>query len=168
MKNFIIPIITLLIFILVVVIVILSLSNAKKMTTVYEGNTKQAVIPIKLGQFQDSDCGMVIDSIEYASEVIAKNGKTWFFHDHGGMVKWLNDKPFKAGARIWVYAKDTKKWIDGREAWYSLTDITPMEYGFGAYQKRMKNFVDFKTMSLKMLRGENMANPQIRQKLLGK
>jgi len=30
---------------------------------------------------------MVIDSLEYASEVIAPNGNTWFFHDHGGMRK---------------------------------------------------------------------------------
>jgi len=104
--------------------------------------------------------------ITYASEVIAPDGKTWFFHDHGGMVKWLEDKPFKQNAKIWVYAKDSKKWIDVKEAYFSQTDITPMEYGFGAYQKKQKNFINFQEMSIKMLRGENMSNPQIRQKLL--
>jgi len=166
MKNFVIPLISIFVFIFIVVVVIFSLSNLKKMTTVYKGNLEKKVIPIKLGQFQDSDCGMVIDSITYASEVIAPDGKTWFFHDHGGMVKWLEDKPFKQNAKIWVYAKDSKKWIDVKEAYFSQTDITPMEYGFGAYQKKQKNFINFQEMSIKMLRGENMSNPQIRQKLL--
>ncbi len=168
MKKLIVPMITIFVFILIVVVVVFSLSNIKKMTTLHEGNMEQVVIPIVLGQFQDSDCGMVIDSLLYASEIVAPNGKTWFFHDHGGMVRWIEDKPFKKKAKIWVYAKDIEGWIDGREAWYSQTDITPMEYGFGAYQKKQKNFINFETMTVKMLRGENMSNPQIRQKLLEK
>jgi hypothetical protein len=109
---------------------------------------------------------MIIDSIEYASQVIAPNGNTWFFHDHGGMVNWLNRKSFKDKATIWVYAKDSHKWIDGYRAWYSRDETTPMLYGFGAYERRQEQFIDFKTMKLHMLRGEHMGNPIIRQQLI--
>ena len=166
MKKLITPIITLLVFVSIVVILMLSLAKNKQMVVVYEGNLEKKPIEIKLGIFQDSDCGMVIETIEYASQVIADDGKTWFFHDHGGMVNWLKDKSFKDRVKIYAYSKDTKRWIDGRGAWYSLRDITPMEYGFGAYEKRKKGFVDFETMSLKMLRGENMSNPVVRKRLL--
>ncbi len=57
---------------------------------------------LRLHHYQDSQCGMVIDSLEYASEVIAPNGNTWFFHDHGGMVKWLEERDFKDRAKVWV------------------------------------------------------------------
>jgi len=65
-------------------------------------------------------------------------------------------------------SKDTHKWIDGRKAFYSLNDITPMGYGFGAYEKNRDTFVDYETMRLKMLRGETMNNPKIKKQLLGK
>jgi hypothetical protein len=42
-----------------------------------------------------------------------------------------------------------------------------MGYGFGAYEFKQDGFIDFKTMKLKMLRGETMNNPAIRKKLLG-
>jgi len=138
------------------------------MVVIKEGNLKKIPLKIILHKYQDSDCGMVIDDLTYSSEVIAPDGKTWFFHDHGGFVHWLEDKPFKNSAVIWVMSKDTHKYIDGRKAFYSLNDITPMGYGFGAYEKREEGFVDFATMRLKMLRGETMNNSKIRKKLLGK
>jgi hypothetical protein len=64
-------------------------------------------------------------------------------------------------------SRDTKKWIDGRSAFYSLVDKTPMGYGFGAYEKKAPTHVDFDTMRLRMLRGETLNNPHIRKQLLG-
>ena len=154
------------IFVLIIVGVFLSLSTIEHMTTVYLGNKSKQPIKIELGKFQDSDCGMVIDDISYASEVVAPDGKTWFFHDHGGMVHWLSNKPFKDKAVIWTYTKDTKQWKDGRKLWYSRTDNTPMGYGFGAYEYKKDGMIDFKTMSLYMLRGENLTNPLIKKQLL--
>ncbi len=122
---------------------------------------------MKLGKYQDSDCGMVIDDLDYASQVVAKNGKTWFFHDHGGFVNWLEDKEFRDEVVIWVMSRDTNEWIDATKAFYSLTDNTPMGYGFGAYKNSTEEFIDFDTMRLRMLRGETMNNPFIKQKLLG-
>lgn len=159
-------VLTLIVIVSIIVILFVSMSNVQNMTVVYTGNHDKKVIPIVLGKFQDSDCGMIIDDDTYASQVIAQDGKTWFFHDHGGMVHWLENKLFKNSAMIWVRSKDTKRWIDGRKAWYSRTDITPMFYGFGAYEKKTDNLIDFKTMILYMLRGETMANPKIKQQLL--
>jgi len=42
-----------------------------------------------------------------------------------------------------------------------------MLYGFGAYSTLKDGLIDFETMRLKMLRGENMSDPYIRKKLLG-
>ena len=42
-----------------------------------------------------------------------------------------------------------------------------MVYGFGAYENAIKESVLFDEMRLKMLRGENMTDPKVRQKLLG-
>ncbi len=152
-------------FLVLIGIVFISMSKSQNMIVVTTGNFDKKPLEIKLGHFQDSDCGMVIHSLDYASEVVDKDGKTWFFHDHGGMVKWLESKEFKDETTIWVWAKDAKKWIDGRKAWYSKTDTTPMRYGFGAYENKSDDFVSFDEMSLKMLRGENLTNPNVRKQL---
>ncbi len=156
------------VLIFAIVVLFLSLAKNQNMTVVYKGNLEKLPIDMKLNKYQDSDCGMVIEDLEYASQVIAPDGKTWFFHDHGGFVHWLEDKSFKENAVIWVMAKDTHKWINAKQAYYSLTDKTPMGYGFGAYENKSDTMIDFKTMSLKMLRGETMNNPQVRQQLLNK
>lgn len=164
----ILPFFTIIVIIAIIVIIFLSMSNSKQMVVLKEGNTTQTPLDIVLGKYQDSDCGMIIDNLDYVSQVVAPDGKTWFFHDHGGMAHWLKDKAFKDEAKIWVRTIDTKKYIDGRTAWYSQTDITPMRYGFGAYENKQDGFITFEEMSLKMLRGETMANPVYKKELLGK
>lgn len=150
----------------IILIVFLSMANSQKMTVIYLNNNKKEVIPIIPGKFQDSDCGMVINDLAFSSEVISPSGKTWFFHDHGGMAHWIANKKFKDKAIIWVKTLDTKKYIDGRKAWYSRTDKTPMNYGFGAYEIKKDNLIDFNTMFLYMNRGENLTNPFIKKQLL--
>lgn len=152
----------------VIVLVFLSLASKQNMIVIQEGNLAQVPLEMQLKKYQDSDCGMVIEDLTYASQVVAKSGKTWFFHDHGGFVHWLEDKEFKDEAKIWVMSRDTHRWIDAKKAFYSLNEITPMGYGFGAYETKQDAFVDFENMSLKMLRGETMNNPLIKKQLLGK
>jgi len=167
MKKF-MPFIVVGILIVIIVGVFLSLSKVQHMVVVQEGNTQKLPIKMKLHKYQDSDCGMVIDDLTYASQVIAPDGRTWFFHDHGDFVHWLRDKPFEKSAVIWVMSRDTHKWIDGRKAFYTLNELTPMGYGFGAYEHKKAGMVDFATMRLRMLRGETMKNPKIRKQLLGR
>ena len=164
----ILPILTLVIIILIIVIIFLSMSNKKQMVVLKEGNTTQMPLEIVLGKYQDSDCGMVINKMDFVSQVVSNDGKTWFFHDHGGMANWLRTKEFKDSAKIWVMSKDTNKYIDGRTAFYSTTEATPMRYGFGAYENKQNGFITFEEMSLRMLRNETMANPVYRKELLGK
>ena len=138
------------------------------MIVIKENNLNKLPYNLVVNRYQDSDCGMVIDDLRDASQVISPSGKTWFFHDHGGFVKWLEDKAFKDKAKIWVMSRDSKKYIDARLSFYSLTDETPMDYGFAAYEKKADGHVNFDTMRLRMLRGETLNNPHIRKKLLGK
>jgi len=166
MKKF-APILIILLLVAIIVTLFLSLGKTQQMVVIKEGNLQQLPLEIVLHKYQDSDCGMVIEDLAYVSEVVAPDGKTWFFHDHGGFVHWLEDKPFKDRAKVWVMSRDTKRWIDGKKAFYSLSDITPMGYGFGAYEKRKESFITYKEMRLKMLRGETMNNPKIKKQLLG-
>jgi len=162
------PFLIVLSIIAIIIAIFLSLASQQNMIVIKQGNLKQIPLMMQLHKYQDSDCGMVIDELDYASQVVAPNGKTWFFHDHGGFVHWLADKSFKDSAVIWVMSRDSKRWIDGRKAYYSLTDITPMGYGFGAYEFKQDGFITYDTMRLKMLRGETLNNPLIKKQLLGK
>ncbi len=126
-------------------------------------------VPIKLGVTMDPECGMEVEKMAHSSEVILKDGRAFVFDDPGCMIKWLhkNHDDLK-DVKLWTYSDDTHRWIDAKKARYTLTDDTPMEYGFGAYEKNTtKKTVSFQEMRLKMLRGENLTNPKIRKKLLG-
>jgi len=167
MKKF-MPFLIVFVIVSIIVVLFLSLASSKHMVVIQSGNLKQLPIAMKPNKYQDSDCGMVIKDLSFASQVVAKDGKTWFFHDNGDFVDWLKDKKFKNSAKIWVMSMDTKRWIDGRKAFYSRTDTTPMGYGFGAYEKNATNLISFKQMRIKMLRGETLKNPLIRKELLSK
>ncbi len=159
------------VFIIIVSIIIglfLSLADKKNMIVVVEGNKEKHPLVMQAGIYQDSDCGMVIDNLVDVSEVISPSNKTYFFHDHGGMVHWLSDKNFQNEAIIWVKTRDTKKFINAKSAYYSVNDVTPMGNGFGAYEFKKKHFITYEEMSLKMLRGENMNNVQIKKQLQGR
>ena len=164
----ILPFLILIIIIAIIIIIFLSMSNTKQMVVLKEGNTIQTPLEIVLGKYQDSDCGMTIEDMTYVSQVVSNDGKTWFFHDHGGMANWLKDKSFKDNAKIWVMSKDSKKYIDARTAWFSRTDTTPMGYGFGAYEIKQDGFISFDEMLLKVLRNEDLRNPYIKKELLSK
>lgn len=160
------PFVIVLLILALIVTLFLSLASSQQMIVIQEGNLKKLPLEMVVNKYQDSDCGMVIEDLEYVSQIIANSGKTWFFHDHGGFVHWLKDKEFEDDVTIWVMSKDTKKWINGKSAFYSLADITPMGYGFGAYENKLAEHVDYETMRLRMLRGETMNNPYIKQQLL--
>ena len=162
------PVLIIVVIVGIIVALFLSLGKAQKMVVIQEGNLQKVPLKMELNKCQDSFCGMVITDLTYASQVVAPDGKTWFFHDHGDFVEWLKDKPFAKDAVIWVRSRDTNRWIDAKKAYYSVNEITPMGYGFGAYKTTQKGFVDFNEMSLKMLRGETMNNPKIKKKLLGR
>ena len=165
MKRF-LPVITIFILISIIILIFLSMSDQKKMVTIQEGNYERKPLDISLHHFQDTQCGMTIETLEHSVQAVSPDGKTWFFDDVGCFAIWYKDIKFQKEATIWVYTNDTKKYIDGRKAWYSLVDKTPMGYGFGAYENKTINMIPFEKMLLRMYRGENLTNPLIRKKLL--
>ena len=154
---------------MVAIIAGIFVSMAKKDApiTIINDNHEKQPLAILLGKTNDTQCAMLIKSEENAAEVVAPDGRTWFFDDPGCMVLWLKDKPFKDQATLWVHAIDTKEWVDGRKAFYGVTDPSEMHYGFGARTKPNKETIDFEEMTLRMYRGENLTDPKIRKKLLG-
>ncbi len=162
------PILIILAIISIIIAVFLTLAKKQNMVTIKKGNISHQPIDIIPYHYQDSQCGMIIDNLKYVSEVISPDGRTWFFHDHGNMIKWIEKRDFRDKATIWVHAIDTDRWIDARKAHYTRDEDTPMEYGFGAYEKPKEGTISFSEMRLLTLRGETMANPTIRRELLKK
>ena len=164
--KYLLPLSVISIFMAIILTIIFSADKAQIMTVVREGNLEKRPLEMALNQFQDSECGMIIDDLSFASQVIGPDGKTWFFHDHGSMVAWLKTKSFREEAVIWVHDLENGDWIDGRQAWYSRTDPTPMLYGFGAYTTKKAELISFDEMQAAMLRGETFANPAYRKQLM--
>ncbi len=151
----------------IIAIIFISLSKKEKMITVYNGNTKQLPLDLNLHHLQDPECKMVIDDISHATQVASKSGKSWVFDDIGCMVLWLKDKDTD-GMKLWVYAQDSKKWIDAQKAFYTFDESTPMHHGFGAYEHKKGDMISFEEVKKRVLRGEDLTNPIIRKKVLGR
>jgi len=167
MKKLLSVILTLLILATIAVIFI-SMAKKDAPIVIEKGNFAHKPLPIKLNKTNDTQCAMLIKSERNAAEVVAPDGRTWFFDDPGCMVLWLKDKPFKEKATLFVHTLDTKEWIDAKKAYYGVKDHTQMHYGFGARAKKSNETIDFNEMVLRMYRGETLANPKIRKRLLGK
>ncbi len=161
------PIFTVIVLIAIITGIFVSMSNQKKMVVIYEGNHSHEPVDIQLNHFQDTQCGMTITKLEYSAQAVATDGKTWFFDDIGCLALWYKNVNFKDRVKVWVYSNDTKKYINGKKAWYDKTSTTTMGYGFGAYENKQEEVITFDQMLLKMYRGENLTNPHIRKKLLG-
>jgi len=161
------PILVSLVMVAIIAGIFVSMAKNDGPITIVTGNTAMKPLPIEIGKTNDTQCAMLLKSEENAAEVVAPDGRTWFFDDPGCMVLWLKDKPFKDQAKLWVHTIDTKAWIDGRKAYYGVTDHSEMHYGFGARAKANKETIGFEEMTLRMYRGENLTDPKIRKKLLG-
>ena len=84
-------------------------------------------------------CKMAVSERKYAAEVVDPNThKHYKFDDIGCVILWFKEEkiPWKDQAIIWVKDGKTEKWIDARKAWYSTDKLTPMGYGFTAYEKK--------------------------------
>jgi len=153
---------------LVLFCLIIFSSSCEKSNDIFEHNHDKKPLEFQLGAVKCPQCRMPIASLTNSVQIITSDGKTYFFDDVGCMVLWIEDnKQILKELTIWVYAHDTKQWVDAKKAYYSLTDRTPMRYGFGAYQNEQKNLIAFNKMRLRMLRGLTLKDPKIRKKLLG-
>jgi len=160
------PLLVTIVFMSMIAMIFISMAKENQPITIVKGNLEMKALPIKLNFTNDTECKMLIKTIENAAQVVVPDGRTWFFDDPGCMVLWLEGKGFKEDAKLWVHTLDSKKWVDARKASYSVTEHSAMHYGFGARENIDKS-INYKEMRLRMLRGENMTNPKIRKKLLG-
>ena len=84
-------------------------------------------------------CRMVLSDRKFAAQVVQPDtGKTYFFDDIGCAILWLqqNKTNWADHAILWVNDAKTGLWINAREAFYDVENITPMSYGFGAHVNR--------------------------------
>ncbi|MDD2384384.1 MAG: hypothetical protein PHN18_09365 [Sulfurospirillaceae bacterium] len=132
-------------------------------------NQEQKPLTYKDNTVQCPQCHMYLVGMVHTAQIISKEGQTHFFDDIGCAILWSKEHHIDvANVVFWVYTVDTKRWIKAKEAHYSLNDETPMKYGFGAYEQEKEGMIAFEEMRLRMLRGENMSDPKVRKKLLGK
>jgi len=153
-------------FIAFVVLLFLALAEKPHPKVILTGNTAHRPVDFFPKAYQCSECKMPIESKKYAAEAVAPDGKTWFFDDVGCLGAWIAKQPFRHRATIWVHTLDTGRWVDGRKAWYTLFESTPMGYGFGAYERKGGGMIDFATMVERMERGENLTNRDYARKMM--
>ena len=88
-------------------------------------------------------CGMIISDRRFAAQAIEPNGKAHKFDDIGCMLAWLEDKPFRGTARLWVRDSAGQAWLDARTTRFRHGVVSPMGYGFIAVDSPETGDVDF-------------------------
>ena len=131
-------------------------------------NKDKAPLEFKDNTIQCPVCNMYLVGKKHTAQIITNDLKTHFFDDIGCAILWLKEQKIEPQIiTFWVFSNDTHRYIDALKASYSFTDETPMLYGFGAYENPKEGMIDFTEMRLRMLRGENMSDPKVRQNLKG-
>jgi hypothetical protein len=154
------------VFIAVVSIILYSILNEDNPIDVVSGNSSQKPIPFIVEKTNDTICKMLIRSYKGSCQAITKDGDTYFFNDIGCMMIWLKEQAHKNKIKLWVYTSDTNRWIDAKLAHYTTQDRTVVGYGFSAYEKKLKNSIDFNEMRERMNKDEHLLNPKVRKRLL--
>ena len=97
------------------------------------------------------------------AQAIMPNGDIYFFNDITNSFIWYMAQKSKDKIKLYVYSRDTNRYILAQNAWYSRVDITPMGYGIGAYEFHTYGINDnyFKEVLLYAARGETLINPYI-------
>ncbi len=113
-------------------------------------------------------CNMELPQSNLHTSFISGNTQTEYFDDIGCMILWIKDNKIHLDSvDIKVFTNDTNRYIDARKAFYKFNETTPMMYGFSAYENKQDNIIYYDDVTIKMLRGEHMANPKIRKQILG-
>ncbi|WP_457594948.1 hypothetical protein [Hydrogenimonas sp.] len=159
MKKLLKPFLLVALIITLIVALFLSIADKPHPRVVLTGNPDQKAIEIFPDAYQCTQCKMVIRNIPFSAQAAAPDGTTRFFDDIGCLAQWVAESPVAAQSALWVYALDTKRWIDAKKGWYSVTESTPMHYGFGAHERACEGCIRFHELLERMRRGEHLANP---------
>lgn len=131
-------------------------------------NKTRTALEFKDNTVTCSLCSMSLVGKKYTAQIVTYDLKTYFFDDIGCAIGWMKEhKLDPEEVSFWVFSSEENQYIDARKAFYTLSEETPMHYGFGAYATPKEGMIDFTQMRLRILRGETMNDPKIRQKLIG-
>jgi len=133
------------------------ITNKERMPLEFKDNTVTCAL-----------CGMYLVGKKHTAQIITSDLKTHFFDDIGCAIVWLKEHKIEPETiTFWVFSHESNRYIDAQKASYTFTEETPMLYGFVAYESPKEGMIDFQEMRLRMLRGETMSDPKIRQRLKG-
>ncbi len=150
---------------LAALVLVMLLVGCEKVSVYKENNKNGKPLDFAPKEVQCVECTMQLEKKRDSAQAVLTNGRTYFFDDPGCMALWLKNKDYST-MKLWVFTRDTHRYIDALKACYRLGEITPMNYGFGAYEKKVKGCVDFEKFLRMMYRGENMKDPAIRKKYI--
>lgn len=91
-------------------------------------------------------CKMIISDRNYAVQVVnPKDGKRYYYDDIGCAIKWFQEENINWVDAAIIYVADVKtgKWIDARNAFWTYGAVTPMNFGFSAYEMEQKNVENY-------------------------
>ncbi|CAD7289240.1 hypothetical protein [Campylobacter suis] len=130
---------------------------------VVSGNSEKKPLEIELDKYLCSESKTLITDLYNTAQAVLPNGDTHFFNDIGNAFIWLMRQKNRDEIALFVYTNDSKQYIDAKVAWYARNEITPMGYGFGAYEYHAYGTCDYyyDEVVLCAARGETVINPHI-------
>ncbi len=100
-------------------------------------------------------CKMAISERKFAVQAVDRKGRVYKFDDIGCLILWQHlEHPEIKFAKIWIKDAKSGKWIDARSAKYVAGLVTPMGYGFGAYENppKGKKVLSFEEVKQKIIK----------------
>lgn len=105
-------------------------------------------------------CKMLLSDRRFSAQVVnPQNIRKYTFDDIGCVILWFQEEKitWSDKAVIWVNDAQSGEWINAREAFYSVENITPMAYGFGAHKSQQQvkageEVLDFAEVSRRVLK----------------
>ena len=134
--------------------ILFSTTNFQQQIVVEKNNTLKQAIDLKPQKYKDRYCNMTINDIDYSAQAILANNDTLFFDDIGCLINWLHKQTNQRNIKLFIYAKDTKHYIDIKKAFYIQGEKTPMHYGFGAYENPQINSIQYEKIE-ELILGNN-------------
>lgn len=152
----------------VLALLIVTMDISESRVLVRHNNTQKEPLDIVLEKYICTESRVPIMELYNSAQAVLPNGDTYFFNDVGNMLLWLGRQKNQDEIVVWVYTQDTNRYVLARNAWYSRVEITPMGYGFGAYEYHLYGQADyyFSEVQLFALRGETLLHPMIKALLI--
>ena len=96
-------------------------------------------------------CKMAISDRKFAVQGVDERGRVYKFDDIGCLILWQErEHPEVKFKKIWITDAKSGRWIDAKRACYKEGVISPMGYGFGAYEEHKEGCMSFEDVKKAM------------------